>query len=103
LTKAEKLASRFHRTKAISLDVASTSDLDENMSNYDVVISLVPYTYHAAVIKSAMKHKTQVVTTSYVSEAIKALDGAAKEAGLTVLNEVGVDPGVDHLVSWLPL
>lgn len=69
------------------------------MSRYDVVISLVPYMYHAAVIKSAIKHKTQVVTTSYVSEAIKALDGAAKKAGLTVLNEIGVDPGVDHLVS----
>jgi saccharopine dehydrogenase-like NADP-dependent oxidoreductase len=99
LTKAEKVASRFHRTKAIRLDVASTSDLDENMSNYDVVISLVPYIYHAAVIKSAIKHKTQVVTTSYVSEAIKALDSAAREVRLTVLNEVGVDPGVDHLVS----
>ncbi len=99
MTKAEKVASRFHRTKAIRLDVASTSDLDENMSNYDVVISLVPYIYHAAVIKSAIKHKTQVVTTSYVSEAIKALDSAAREVRLTVLNEVGVDPGVDHLVS----
>ena len=71
----------------------------QNISTYDVVVSLVPYVYHAAVIKSAIKHKTHVVTTSYVSEAIKALDSAAKEAGLTVLNEVGVDPGVDHLVS----
>ncbi|KAI9717763.1 MAG: hypothetical protein M1812_004492 [Candelaria pacifica] len=51
------------------------------------------------VIKSAIKSKTQVVTTSYVSEGIRALDGAAKEAGITVLNEVGVDPGVDHLYA----
>lgn len=94
-----KASATLPRTMAIALDVASTSDLDQHMPNYDVVISLVPYTYHAAVIKSAIRHKTQVVTTSYVSEAIKALDSAAKEAGLTILNEVGVDPGVDHLVS----
>lgn len=48
-------------------------------------------------IKSAIKSRTNVVTTSYVSPAIAALDDAAKEAGIVVLNEVGVDPGVDHL------
>lgn len=50
-------------------------------------------------IKSAIKSKTHVVTTSYVSPAIKELDAAAKEAGIVVLNEVGVDPGVDHLYA----
>ena len=69
------------------------------MAAHDVVISLIPYIYHATVIKSAIKGKTQVVTTSYVSEAIKELDAAAKGAGITVLNEVGVDPGVDHLYA----
>ncbi|MCJ1422423.1 hypothetical protein MMC29_000303 [Sticta canariensis] len=67
---AEHLASQFPRTKAIRLDVSSPNDLDIS--------------------------KTQVVTTSYVSEAIRSLDTSAKEAGITVLNEVGVDPGVDH-------
>jgi len=51
------------------------------------------------VIRSAIKGKTQVVTTSYVSPAIRDLDQAAKDAGITVLNEVGVDPGVDHLYA----
>jgi saccharopine dehydrogenase (NADP+, L-glutamate forming) len=54
---------------------------------------------HCTIIKSAIKGKTNVVTTSYVSPAIKELDAAAKEAGITVLNEVGVDPGVDHLYA----
>lgn len=61
------------------------------------MISLVPYVYHSAVIKTAIKNKVNVVTTSYVSPAIKELENAAKEAGIVVLNEVGVDPGVDHL------
>lgn len=96
LATAQKLAAGFPRANAISLDVSSTADLDKHVSAHDVVISLVPYIYHADVIKSAIKSKTQVVTTSYVSDAIRSLDAAAKEAGITVLNEVGVDPGVDH-------
>ena len=74
-------------------------DLDKQIAAHDVVISLIPYTYHAAVISSAIKSRTQVVTTSYVSQAIRDLNGAAKEAGITVLNEVAVDPGVDHLYA----
>ncbi|KAF7506483.1 Saccharopine dehydrogenase [NADP(+), L-glutamate-forming] [Endocarpon pusillum] len=92
-------AAGFPRTAAISLDVSSVADLDKEVAAHDVVISLIPYIYHAAVIKSAIKYKTQVVTISYVSPAIKELDDAAKEAGITVLNEVGVDPGVDHLYA----
>ena len=50
-------------------------------------------------MKSAIKSKTNVVTTSYVSPAIRELDVAIKQAGIVVLNEVGVDPGVDHLYA----
>ncbi|KAL9044187.1 MAG: hypothetical protein Q9214_002655, partial [Letrouitia sp. 1 TL-2023] len=99
LISAEKLASRFPRTNAISLDVSSAIDLNKHVSTHDIVISLVPYIYHAGVIKSAIKSETHVVTTSYVSEATRALDAAAKQAGITVFNEVGVDPGVDHLYA----
>jgi saccharopine dehydrogenase-like NADP-dependent oxidoreductase len=97
LSTAQSLISGFPRTKAISIDVSSAKDLDPQVAAHDVVISLVPYVYHAGVIKSAIKSKTNVVTTSYVSPAIKELDSAAKEAGIVVWNEVGVDPGVDHL------
>lgn len=59
---------------AQSLDVSSTEDLDEAVSKYDLIISLIPYTHHVSVIKSAIKFKKNVVTTSYVSDAIKALE-----------------------------
>ncbi|KAI4273221.1 MAG: hypothetical protein L6R38_006390 [Xanthoria sp. 2 TBL-2021] len=55
--------------------------------------------YHASIIKAAIKHKVNVVTTSYVSDAMRELDASAREAGIVVLNEVGVDPGVDHLYA----
>lgn len=96
---AQKLASGFPRTEAITIDATSDAELDKHIATHDVVISLIPYIYHTAVIKSAIKSRTNVVTTSYVSEAIRDLDEAAKEAGITVLNEVGVDPGVDHLYA----
>jgi saccharopine dehydrogenase-like NADP-dependent oxidoreductase len=51
------------------------------------------------VIKSAIKHKRNVVTTSYVSDAIKALDPEVKKAGIVVMNEIGLDPGIDHLYA----
>ncbi|KAI8682170.1 hypothetical protein NCS55_00471700 [Fusarium keratoplasticum] len=98
LSTAENLAEGRPRAKAIALDVKST-DLDRHIAEHDVVISLVPFIYHVDAIRSAIKAKKHVVTTSYVSPAMRELDDAAKEAGITVLNEVGVDPGVDHLYA----
>ena len=60
------------------------------MAKHDLVISLIPYTWHATVIKSAIRTKKNVVTTSYVSPAMMELDQAAKEAGITVMNEIGL-------------
>jgi len=99
LSTAQTLISGLTRTKAISIDVSSDEALDPQIAAHNLVVSLVPYVYHAGVIRSAIKSGTNVVTTSYVSPAIKELDAAAKEAGIVVLNEVGVDPGVDHLYA----
>lgn len=64
--------------------------LDAEVAKNDLVISLIPYTYHATVIKSAIREKKDVVTTSYVSPAMMELDQAAKDAGITVMNEIGM-------------
>ena len=64
-----------------------------------VVISLIPYTYHALVIKSAIRKKVNVVTTSYISPSMQELEKEIDEAGITVMNEIGLDPGIDHLYA----
>jgi spermidine synthase / saccharopine dehydrogenase (NADP+, L-glutamate-forming) len=97
--KARDLASGLRNAEAISLDVTSTNDLDAQVASHDLVISLIPYIHHAAVIKSAIKGKTHVVTTSYVSPAMRELDEEAKKAGIVVMNEIGLDPGIDHLYA----
>jgi saccharopine dehydrogenase-like NADP-dependent oxidoreductase len=79
--------------------VGNTELLEDAVAKHDLVISLIPYTYHAAVIKAAIKGKTNVVTTSYVSPAMRELDAEAKAAGIIVMNEIGLDPGIDHLYA----
>ncbi|PWY87357.1 saccharopine dehydrogenase [Aspergillus sclerotioniger CBS 115572] len=99
LESAQKLSGDFKNSKAISLDVTDDTALDKALSEHDLVISLIPYTFHATVIKSAIRTKKHVVTTSYVSPAMMELDEECKKAGITVMNEIGLDPGIDHLYA----
>lgn len=97
LSKAQELAGSV--AKAISLDVSDESALDEQVAKFDLVISLIPYTFHEKVVKSAIKFKKNVVTTSYINPQLKALEQQIKDAGITVMNEIGLDPGIDHLYA----
>ena len=99
LETAQKLAGKFSNTSAISIDVNDAAALEAEVNKHDVVISLIPYTYHTKVIEAAIKVKKHVVTSSYVSPAIQAFDEKCKEAGITVMNEIGLDPGIDHLYA----
>ena len=99
LSAAQKLAKNHPQALSIKLDVSNQQELEAEVSKHDIVISLIPYTHHAKVIDAAVKSKKHVVTTSYVSPAMSAFDEAAKKAGITVFNEVGVDPGIDHLYA----
>jgi len=85
--------------EAVSVDVSDASSLDEQVKKHDLIISLIPYTHHKAVIESAIRFKKNVVTTSYVSPAMEALHEDAKKAGIIVMNEIGLDPGIDHLYA----
>jgi saccharopine dehydrogenase (NADP+, L-glutamate forming) len=99
LDSAKKLCSGIKNTRPISLDVNDDAALGTEVERSDLVISLIPYTFHATVIKSAIRKKKNVVTTSYVSDAMKELEPQVKEAGITVMNEIGLDPGIDHLYA----
>lgn len=99
ILSAEKLIKGITNAQPIALDVNDANALDIEVSKNDLVISLIPYTFHALVIKSAIRNKKNVVTTSYVSPAMLELDEEAKLAGITVLNEIGLDPGLDHLYA----
>ncbi|KAI9281455.1 saccharopine dehydrogenase [Sporodiniella umbellata] len=99
LENAQALSKKFPGTTAVSCDIADEKAIEDLVSKHDVTISLIPYIYHAKVIQAAVKHKKHVVTTSYVSPAMMEFDQAAKDAGITVMNEIGLDPGIDHLYA----
>jgi len=63
----------------------------------DIVISMLPARMHLEVAKECIYFKKNMVTASYISDEMKALDQSAREAGVILLNEIGVDPGIDHL------
>lgn len=90
LDSAKKLSEGVKLAKPISLDVTNTESLDAAVAQHDLVISLIPYTFHPTVIKSAIRNKKNVVTTSYVSPGMLELEQQAKDAGITVMNEIGV-------------
>ncbi|KAJ1737706.1 saccharopine dehydrogenase (NADP+, L-glutamate-forming) [Coemansia sp. Benny D160-2] len=99
IEKAQELASKYQNATAVSLDVENDAALEAAVAAHDLTISLIPYTQHARVIKAAIKAKKHVVTTSYISPAMQELDAAAKEAGIVCMNEIGLDPGIDHLYA----
>jgi len=97
VSKAEKLVGDHSRGKALPLNVKDTDTLRNLISDADLAISLVPYAYHVTVANFCIELKKQMVTTSYVSPAMKELDQKAKDAGVLILNEIGLDPGIDHM------
>lgn len=97
VSKAESMIDGHPNGKAFALNLQDEAGLEEFIKNCDLAISLVPPAMHTLVARICIKHKKQMVTTSYVSDEMQKLDGPAREAGVTVLNEIGVDPGIDHM------
>lgn len=82
---------------AILFNVFNDNQRIMEISNSDIVISMLPASMHVLVAKDCVKLKKHLVTASYVSKEINALDLAAKEAEVLLLNEIGLDPGIDHM------
>jgi len=68
----------------------------------DVVVSMLPADWHVPLAKLSIENGAHFVSSSYISPQMSALDGAAKRAGVALVNEVGLDPGIDHIMAhWL--
>ena len=84
-------------TQVIEFDVLNGLQLDLEVSSADLVISMLPARFHPLVAKACLKHRTSMMTASYESREMKELDGEARSKGLLFLNEMGLDPGIDHM------
>jgi saccharopine dehydrogenase-like NADP-dependent oxidoreductase len=97
VSKAEALIKGYANGKAEAVNVNDEGHLDKLVSGSDLTISLVPYTYHVQIAQLCLKYKKHLITTSYVSKAMQDLDQAARSSQLCFLNEIGLDPGIDHM------
>ena len=83
------------RTRA--LDAANTDQRADAIATHDLVISMLPATMHMDVVRDCLRLRKHVLTPSYVPDALWAMDAELKAAGLVALNELGLDPGIDHM------
>lgn len=85
------------RGVALSFNALDRTQRWEEMQEADLVISMLPARFHIEVAKDCLELKKNLITPSYVSPEMRALNKQVVEAGLVFLNEVGVDPGIDHM------
>jgi saccharopine dehydrogenase-like NADP-dependent oxidoreductase len=94
---ANTLIGNSAHANAISLDVFDEQSRTEAIKNADIVVSMLPARFHIEVAKDCIKFGKNMVTASYVSKEMQALNDDAKSKGLIFMNEIGVDPGLDHM------
>ncbi|MDC6385117.1 saccharopine dehydrogenase [Flagellimonas taeanensis] len=82
---------------AFTLDIFNDGERKKAVSEASIVISMLPASLHIKVAEDCIQYKKHLITASYVSKELEALDGEAKKNGLVFMNEIGLDPGIDHM------
>lgn len=96
-SKADEMIAGHPNGTAVAWTVDDEEALSRMIAGHDLAVSLLPYLHHLLVAKYCLLHKKNMVTTSYVKPEMQALDAQAKQAGIIILNELGLDPGIDHM------
>jgi saccharopine dehydrogenase-like NADP-dependent oxidoreductase len=97
LELAEHKIQNYLHGKAIKFNALDNDQRSREIEKSDIVISFLPPTMHEIIARECLKHKTHLVTASYVSQGMSELDSEVKNNGLIFLNEMGLDPGIDHM------
>ncbi|MFZ4413070.1 MAG: saccharopine dehydrogenase family protein [Bacteroidales bacterium] len=97
LAAALEKINQHPNAEAIEFDISNEIQKEEEIKNADVVISMLPASFHPLVANCCLKYKVHMLTASYVSNEIKAMNEEAQKLGIAMLNELGVDPGIDHM------
>jgi saccharopine dehydrogenase-like NADP-dependent oxidoreductase len=100
VSKAEDIVDGHPHGKPVAFDISEDGDrLASLVADHDLAVSLLPWQFHSTVAEACISCGRNMVTTSYVKDDMKALDGPAREAGIMLANELGVDPGIDHMTA----
>ncbi|KAH9618009.1 hypothetical protein KSS87_016398 [Heliosperma pusillum] len=99
LKDAKEVTQGIPNATGVQLDVEDQESLHKYVSEVEVVISLLPASCHVIIANACIKLKKHLVTASYVDDSLSKLDESSKNAGITVLGEMGLDPGIDHMMA----
>ncbi len=94
---ANKLIGSHENANTITLDVFDKNSRESAIQNADIVVSMLPARFHIEVAKDCITYGKSLVTASYINAEMQALDQPVKNKGLVFMNEIGVDPGIDHM------
>ena len=97
IENALELIDNHKNASAIIFDVFNENQRKQEIEKSDIVISMLPARFHIEVAKDCLLFNKHMVTASYISKEMKALDIEAKQKGLIFMNEIGLDPGLDHM------
>lgn len=97
LELAQRKTNNHPNATAIALDINNTEQRQAEIQKADIVISMLPAHMHIEVAKDCVTFQKNMVTASYISDAMQSLDAEVKAKGLIFMNEIGLDPGIDHM------
>ncbi len=97
IENAKKACNNHSKCEAFELDVFKKESREPAIERADIIISMLPARFHIEVARDCLKFGKNMVTASYISDEMKELDETVKEKGLVFMNEIGVDPGIDHM------
>ncbi|MFY8009493.1 MAG: saccharopine dehydrogenase family protein [Flavobacterium sp.] len=94
---AQRKTNNHPNATAIALDINNATQRQAEIQKADIVISMLPAHMHIEVAKDCVTFQKNMVTASYISDAMQSLDAEVKAKGLIFMNEIGLDPGIDHM------
>jgi saccharopine dehydrogenase-like NADP-dependent oxidoreductase len=97
--KADRMIKGHPKGSSLRWSTDEPDVLEKLVEENDIAVSFLPYRYHAMVAKACIRCRRPLVTTSYVQPEMLALDEDARKAGVILLNETGLDPGIDHMTA----
>jgi saccharopine dehydrogenase-like NADP-dependent oxidoreductase len=95
---SEKINGSSFAEKAV-IDITNEHEREPLVKRADIVLSLMPAHLHILLAKDCLKHKKHLITSSYISPEMKAMEAEVKKAGLMFMCEMGLDPGIDHMTA----
>lgn len=97
--RGERQMGEHPRGRVVAVDARDPAALGPLISECDAIVSLLPAELNPVVARVAIGHGKPLVTTSYASDAMRAFDSAARDKGVLILCEMGLDPGFDHMTA----